>query len=502
MQRRHAAATAIGVVVLLALWSGLPVLVSVATPAAPPNPTSQHERGIGPTTLRGPRVSSAARDATSTTAAQLRPQGDVLAHGGAAGVVVAQRHLPGPSGDTATAARGPPTLDTGADPPAAAAPLPAPEPAPATARRLRHPPFPFHYDVDAASSGTSGTVLLPNLFTTPASTRPSLASYHSAAAVFLHVHKSAGMSSRAIVDAVCKAEGAACMLGVTAVSRRARVTTGVGASRHVHGGYTFGMCEHVAPVVSSGGVPATDRSCGYFTLLREPIARTMSDYRYCVTRGQNYEDYKASGKWQRTLDSIKGRGAGDYLCTSTSLRHFDRPTPPTLVEWARARGNHALNLIMLSQESLAGADKAGKPYEWTPIEWSLSMDRLPGREHLAHAIASLERWFVGVGLTERFEESMLLWKHAVNAPDSVKVTGVHSNKGVSKTLRGGGGAVGGAAPGARTYGLSEADFEAVSEAVALDMELYRAAEALFERELLGSKAQFPELAARLEQIGR
>ena len=323
---------------------------------------------------------------------------------------------------------------------------------------------------------------LPNRFLTPAAVAPPPAAYLRASAVFVHIHKCGGITMRAVIQRACDAgdggDGASpyhCALGVVGPSRvRREHHPSRRLARHTLGGYVWGACQ-----------PERDgANCGYAVVLRHPVARMVSDYNYCTR------------SWSVAHAHLQAGNRGDYLCTSLVRRYLSNATAdaqPTLVEWARARGNHMLELLSLRPVDVAwGAGAApprtvAEPGTWTVVEHRREASGGGvGEVELQAVVDALPHVFAVVGLTERMAESLLLWHRTFGGPS------VDTDLRKNAAPRG--------SPGRAEL---PADVRAqVEEAVALDLRLYRAAEALFERQVAAVRAGGGELAERLAAVGR
>lgn len=222
--------------------------------------------------------------------------------------------------------------------------------------------------------------------------------------------------------------------------------------------------------------------------------------------------------------------------STLALRHFDDPhSKPRLGAWAAMRGNHMLNLLTVAVEPANLRESAARPQnEWTPIDVAVAREsrgsssdgrstgsargargggdgasvwpaesagsadararhppaagerRVAGERLLNEACATLGQRFALLGLVERFEQSMVLWRYTFGVATLAVPLGLHVH-GHSGTRRG--------AANAR-YGADE--MQQVRAAVALDTALYACGVALFERQDRAARASSPELAAALD----
>jgi hypothetical protein len=210
--------------------------------------------------------------------------------------------------------------------------------------------------------------------------RQTLTTYAQSVSVFQHVHKAGGIMVRRFVQAVAaelekeqeqspppgsgaRHDQRAIVAGLTAPSRvqraagRRSAATGpaegatVRRGQIVHGDHAFRYCDGLllAPQLSAGGGAALNApppppsrgaahastvaaDCAYWIVLRDPVERAVSDFRYCVAPTRQ--------PWATRLGLWRA-GRGDRLCTATGLLHFndssgDAAAGPTLVEWVRA----------------------------------------------------------------------------------------------------------------------------------------------------------------------
>lgn len=362
----------------------------------------------------------------------------------------------------------------------------------------------YHSSMPPPDPADLSTLPLPNLYTTDAAQRPPLRAYRDAHVVFVHLHKTGGTSVKSIVSALCKPMPKySCVSSVNWVGR-ARMKH-LESFQILHGTYTFGVCDTSDPARRT----PDGRGCGYFALFREPVSRMVSDYEYCVLRGN---PTFADVDWPSTMALYHAYRIDD-LCSSTGIQHFaDRALAPSLVEWARARGNHMLHQLSITQQDVVEAETRA-PQEWTGIEVQLARVGSASEQHLEVALRNFERWFAVVGLTDRFAESVTMWRHAFGLDATAFDVGAKLN---SHRLR--------APPQSpapspeeedeeadalpvpvpvkpsRVDAYSANELEAVREATALDAQLYAKAVEVFERQLAAARAQYPEVARDLDAL--
>lgn len=169
---------------------------------------------------------------------------------------------------------------------------------------------------------------LPNFFTTATDNKSEYLyhqlRYENAVSVFQHVHKSGGIMVRRFLEAIAshkktKHSQKLIAAGLTAPSRlrmiRSNRKNSLTATQIIHGDHAFRYCDYFAE--GSG-------TCAYWIMLRDPIERIISDYNYCVNRGNS---------WGERLKRFR-LGRGDHLCTTSALFYFNRTdNKPTLADW-------------------------------------------------------------------------------------------------------------------------------------------------------------------------
>ena len=183
---------------------------------------------------------------------------------------------------------------------------------------------------------------MPNFFTQKAAHNvEERARYSSAVAVFQHVHKSGGIMVRRFLEAVSPhihpepallaglrpgESGRGIIAGFTAPSRlRAMLQSGHISPRSrqiIHGDHAFHFCDYLADSPTGVG-------CAYWIMMRDPVERMVSDYKYCV---------KPQHNWTERLERWR-LGRGDFLCTATGLIHFNNSEhAPSLSAWVSCCG--------------------------------------------------------------------------------------------------------------------------------------------------------------------
>jgi hypothetical protein len=148
-----------------------------------------------------------------------------------------------------------------------------------------------------------------------------------------------------------------------------------------------------------------------------------------------------------------------------------------VAQWAEEKGSFMLeHFLRLTSEDWHHADtKIYIPWRQRNRELRINpLETRRGREGAANAadlqfiIEHLEEWFAVIGITERFEESMALFSFALTGKLMPQRTAgsVHTHN-----------------QNTSTSSLDLSVLRRINEAVKLDIELYRAALSLFERQL-------------------
>lgn len=184
---------------------------------------------------------------------------------------------------------------------------------------------------------------MPNFYTTQTAGQQDdpkeRARYASAVSVFQHVHKSGGIMVRRFLEAVAAHvhPDPALLVGLRAGESRRGIIAGFTApsrlrsmsqsgqisrrSRQIiHGDHAFRFCDYLADSPPTGAAVG----CAYWVMVRDPVERMVSDYKYCVKPQHNWTERLA--RWRH--------GRGDYLCTATGLIHFNNSErAPSLKAW-------------------------------------------------------------------------------------------------------------------------------------------------------------------------
>ena len=241
--------------------------------------------------------------------------------------------------------------------------------------------------------------------------------------IFLHIPKTAGTTFAVILER-CYAR-----------SRVARVYPGIGLSVEelaslppsrlaaldcVMGHFDFGLHRHLpGPAV-------------YATFLRDPVRQVVSRYRHIQ-----------SSRWH-------------------PLHHLVRDGAP-IEEFVRRLPGNYLTRALCDVEI-----EAGRPHT------------VLGEEHLARAKSNIEEHFALVGITERFDESVLLARHRCGLSDV---------RYVRRNVRGGG----------ERPSLSARDRRAIDEETVLDRALYDWAQRRLDAEIAALGDGFPSELERYRQ---
>ena len=167
----------------------------------------------------------------------------------------------------------------------------------------------------------------------------------------------------------------------------------------------------------------------------------------------------------RTLDVIQwAEEKGSFM-----LEHFLRLTPE---DW------HHVNA-----ETYVPWRQRDRDTRVNPLETRRGREGSANAADLQFVVEHLEEWFAVIGITERFEESMALFALALTGTPMPKSTvgSVHThNQNTSTSV------------------LEPVALRRVREAVKLDLGLYRAAVALFERQLVS----FRQYGHRIRPVGK
>ena len=305
----------------------------------------------------------------------------------------------------------------------------------------------------------------------------ALAPTQPAVAVFLHIPKTAGHSVKAGVlpwlrkrrgDAGGKARSAdATAVGVALAAARSAdaapfVTRG---ERRTYDAAWFEKRKPRPGAVYAGafanGLCDGVDDCAYFTVLRDPVDRLISEHNYCVE-----------------VDWV-----GDQTCSGPAgARALQRLAEEKgFLAFAKARGN-VLLAHLAAPVTLADFAFRDDPFPWhardpetrvSPIEVRRRRLGPPGAADLAAAKALLARRFAVVGLTERFDESMRAFAEVLaGAPLPASV--LAADKASSHTRH---------ADDDRFVSradLSKDDEKKLASLLAFDLELYAFAKARFE----------------------
>ena len=143
------------------------------------------------------------------------------------------------------------------------------------------------------------------------------ASYH-----FLHMYKSGGTTVKRWIGLVSALGGWYTSIGPSDIGWAAYIADVEGRSRarFVTGAHAMGACE------------LTERPCVYFTVLRDPVDRVVSEYEYFCVRGR--EDDK---EWSADM---KRAGACDATLLEWAGRTYARPTGPLRMGFEDAIGEN------------------------------------------------------------------------------------------------------------------------------------------------------------------
>ncbi|KAJ8605306.1 hypothetical protein CTAYLR_002330 [Chrysophaeum taylorii] len=278
---------------------------------------------------------------------------------------------------------------------------------------------------------------LPNFFLSNVSADV----YRNAPAVFLHIPKAAGNSVKQLfVKRVLRRRGRDRSLHID--TRRAWDSDLSGEQRSeaavLYGAFSFGACA-----------THPKGPCAYYVIFRDPVARLLSEFKYC--RAVDFSDQCCAGR----------RGAA-------AMRRV-----LTLDDWAEEKGNfmleHLLRLTPLDWGERGSWRKQNPETRVNPIETRRRRDGPARHADLDLALANLDNWFAVVGLTKRYDDSLALFSYVLTGqviPRSlVRSVHTHNQHSTNTSL----------SPPNTT--------DRILRAVALDLQLYGAAEEIFDRQV-------------------
>ena len=226
----------------------------------------------------------------------------------------------------------------------------------------------------------------------PRRTRTPYSDTPRAQKVFLHIPKTAGASIKAkLVPWLDKSAGSLHVNDAFAALGRGGAWAPPGNT--LYGAFASSACDWLAP----RRIP-----CGYFTMLRDPIDRLVSELNYCL-----------EVEWIGDQTCTGPRGAA--ALEATVLDAFQRGGPgEALVAFARARGN-----VMLEHVAgvVAAADfhYAGMPADWhrrnvservNPIDVRRRRQGPANMADLSVAKHLLQTQYVVLGFTDDFNRSI------------------------------------------------------------------------------------------------
>ncbi|XP_006812425.1 uncharacterized protein LOC102801845 [Saccoglossus kowalevskii] len=226
--------------------------------------------------------------------------------------------------------------------------------------------------------------------------------YKSASLVFLHHNKAAGTTVKTCLSVLASAETLRVGPVMASQTRVSFHTSEVRRNRYANsrifmGGYSFGVCDELN---------LTDRSCSYFTFLRDPYERIISSYEYCK------------------------RARSDQLCSALNANEV------TLKQWAKHQGNFFFRQLLFEPgfcqrhyDSFIDIDSELHDDKWSSRnKGSLScwfreklilqnLTTITDRKLLLwYALDKLTSWFAVIGLAEEYELSMQLLEGAYGLP--------------------------------------------------------------------------------------
>jgi hypothetical protein len=289
---------------------------------------------------------------------------------------------------------------------------------------------------------------------TSATAKPADLTYWRAPTVFLHIPKAAGNSVKELfVKGFLKDQrgnqqkGSVKTQSLHIDTRRDWDLDTKSKKMHavLYGAFAFGACD------SHSQAP-----CAYYVVLREPAARIVSEHKYC--HSVNFEDQCCTGRrgaaYMRTLDVTQwAEEKGSFM-----LEHFLRLAPE---DWHHSNAETYVPWRQRNRETRVN-----------PLETRRGREGVANAADLQFVVEHLEEWFAVIGITERFEESMSLFAFALTGkliPRSLAGS-VHTHN-----------------QNTTTSVIDLASLNRVNEAVKLDVGLYRAALALFDKQLAAFK---------------
>jgi len=279
---------------------------------------------------------------------------------------------------------------------------------------------------------------------------PDDAIYRNAPTIFLHIPKAAGNSVKKLFvkgfllkQRNSQHPGAKVKMQSLHIDTR-RDWDVKKQAKHPYGvlfgAFAFGACA------SHPQAP-----CAYYVVLREPVARILSEHKYC--HAVSFEDQCCAGSrgavYMRTLNIAQwAEEKGNFM-----LEHFLQLVPE---DWYQMSTNYYVPWRQRDRETRIN-----------PIENRRVREGPANVADLRFVEEHLEEWFAVIGITERFEESMMLFAFALAGKSIPKnMAAVHThNQNTSAS------------------GVDASKIERLNAAVTLDTSLYRTAFSLFEKQL-------------------
>ncbi|XP_041470842.1 uncharacterized protein LOC121420320 [Lytechinus variegatus] len=236
--------------------------------------------------------------------------------------------------------------------------------------------------------------LLPNYFTM----RDNVTNerrYADGILVYMHLNKAAGTTTKTCLSMMSKTRPNPKPV-VTVSEARARIQTDIKNGKLKYdilmGDYSFGICDAVG-----------NKSCSYFTILRDPYERLLSSFSYC-------------------------KRAKDQLCEGLN------PWEADLKRWAVHQGSYFFRQLLMkpwfcganpeyAKQGLDGIPHSkGRTFSNTPCWFrqkvilkraltSGQMDIL-----LQYCVEHLEEWFTMIGLTEQYDLTLRMLEKVYHLP--------------------------------------------------------------------------------------
>lgn len=301
--------------------------------------------------------------------------------------------------------------------------------------------------------------------------------------VFLHIPKTAGNSFKQTLLTWLLPKKKTRTMHITTAHAALNQGTRWSPSELIVGSFASSTCDWIVGGAGTARAVLGDGSskgCGLFTVFRDPVDRMISELNYCEEIGW-YKDQTCSG----------AAGADDLraLVRSARGRAGTKDAPgAALLAFAKVRGNVQLEHIAGPLSKADFAVEPGTPADWhdrpvgnrtTPIERRRRRLGPANTADLAAAEYMLKHRYLAVGLTERFNESMIQMA-AILAPDRRftldAVLSAHSSRGHTHDHR----SYGAETQRVERSALTSSQLDELNRMLQLDNTLYAAAVKAFE----------------------